>query len=162
MAKELLQKLKKARIPNTYYALIATAFVLVIGVGYLATIAGQKQLVEEASTPAPEQPVMSQVSQRATDQLYFGMTREETIRLLGIPTWAAVYGDEGPLSPPDESIGLELRWDNPTCRDVLVMFSPPPHRVIGWDTGANYCRTGIVTDRSGFECSNPDRQQYCR
>lgn len=160
MAKELLQKIKKARIPNTYYALIAVAFALVIGVGYLASIADQKQQVTEDKT-APEQPAISQVSQRATDQLYLDMTREEVIRLLGLPTWAAVYGDEGPLSPPDKSIGLELRWDNPTCRDVLVMFSPPPHRVIGWDSGANYCRSNIVTDRSDFECSNPDRQRYC-
>lgn len=161
MVKELLQKIKKARIPNTYYALIAIAFALVIGVGYLASIADQKQHVEEEAA-APEHPAISPLSQRATDQLYLGMPREEVIRALGIPTWAAVYGDEGPLSPPDESIGLELRWENPACRDVLVMFSPPPHRVIGWDTGANYCRTGIVTDRSDFECTNPDRQQYCR
>lgn len=161
MPNKLLKKIKKANIPNSYYIVMVVAIFAVAGVIYLAGITGaQKEVEQEAETAQTR--VVSQISQRINDELSLGMNRSEVIRRLGEPTWATIWGDKGKIAPPSSDIGLELRWENPTCREAVVMFSPAPHRVIGWDDGAHYCNSAVPTSgRSDFECSLEARRQYC-
>lgn len=160
MAKNLFQKIKKTNIPNSYFILIIVAVLSVAAVSYGVTISGQKQQVESEKDTTEER-TESMMSRKVND-LALGMTREEVIRKMGLPDWAAVWGDDGPLAPPDEEIALELRWKNPECREVLVMFSPE-HKVVGWDDGAHFCNADLSMEgREQYACTQPDRAQYCR
>jgi hypothetical protein len=163
MDDNLLEKAKKANIPNTYYALIALAFASIIGIVYLVIVGLQsKEIRDEATHAKPAIAQMPKAARFAKTGLRLNLSRSDVIREMGKPDWAAIPGDKGTLALPDESFGLELRWNNPECRDVVVMFSPPPHRVIGWDDGMTYCRTGIKDDHSDFSCNLPDRKQFCQ
>lgn len=162
MLDKLLIKIKKANIPNSYYLVMAIAVFSVAALGYAISISGTKKQTEPA--PATEQTRQtSDLSRRVAQDITLGMPRSEVIRRLGLPDWAAVWGDKGVLATPDPDIALELRWKNPSCREAVVMFSPPPYRVIGWDAGAHFCRSQLpMQGREAFSCANEERRQYCR
>lgn len=162
MPSNLLKKIKKAQIPNTYFALVALAFASVIGVFYMVSIgvSSKRIVAEDKNTPKAE---LSAASRYVSTNMQLGMSRAEVIQALGTPTWAATPQDNSPLSPPsDGEFGLEWHWANPACRDVVVMFSADSFRVIGWDDGATYCNERENVDYSQFSCTRPDRQQFCR
>lgn len=161
MIHSLIRKIKKINIPNSYYIVMLVAIVSVIGVGYAVSISGAKKQVESTGTNQTRE--ISDLSRRVSEDITLGMPKHEVIRRLGLPDWAAVWGDRGVLSTPDPDIALELRWKNPSCREVAIMFSPPPYRVIGWDDGAHFCKSQLpVEDRERYECTREDRRQYCR
>lgn len=163
MSDNMLKKTKKATIPNVYYVFMAVGFAMLITIIYAVKIVTQSGQMEEVAEPVVQEapPALARASQFAQKDLKLGMSRSDVIRKLGKPNWAAIPGDEGQLSLPDASFGLELRWSNPACRDVVVMFSPPPHQVIGWDDGASYCKMPIKADYEDFSCELPDRKQFC-
>lgn len=160
MFHQFIRKIKKANIPNSYYLVMFVAVVSVVGVGYAVSISGTKRQLEQTEESAQE---ISDLSRRVAQDITLGMPKDEVIRRLGLPDWAAVWGDRGVLATPDPDIALELRWNNPTCREVVIMFSPPPYRVIGWDDGAHFCKSQLPMEgRDQFACTREDRQQYCR
>lgn len=161
MARNFLQKLKRTNIPNSYYVVILLAVISVAAVSYGVAISSQKKQLDAEDNTSAQTRVTSLLSRKVND-LNLGMSRREVIRKMGIPDWVAVWGDEGLLAPPDPNIALELRWKNPECREILVMFSPEDE-VIGWDDGAEYCKSGLpMKGREQYTCTQPDRAQYCR
>ncbi|MCH2548316.1 MAG: hypothetical protein MK052_12015 [Alphaproteobacteria bacterium] len=163
MSRDLIEKLKNSNIPNSYYALIALAFASIIGVVYLIAIGlNTKEINQDVATNnTPVKSNANNASQIAQNSIWLDMSREDVISALGKADWAAIPGDTGTLSLPDETFGLELRWNNPACRDVVVMFSTPPHRVIGWDDGNKFCSMAKKDDRAEFSCALPDRKELC-
>lgn len=161
MASNLLQKLKSTRVPNSYYFVMLLAVASVLAVAYGVSISGQKKAMEQEQN-MPENARQESYLSRKVSDITLGMSRNEVIRRMGLPDWAVVWGDDGVLSTPDPEIALELRWKNPECREISVMFSPE-NDVIGWDDGANFCNAGLpMEDREQYACTQPDRQQYCR
>jgi hypothetical protein len=157
MANNWLEKLQTTQIPNSYYLLVVLAFASVAGVVYLAAYTPQDNVTQNGAQ-APQK----QLRTFDTNRLTYGMTRRDVIHALGKPDWAAFPTDSGSLAPPKAGIGLELRWDNPACRDVVVMFDESRNQVIGWDDGAKFCRQNREDDRDTFACSLPERAEYCR
>lgn len=160
MLKTLLKKLQNTRIPNSYYVVIALAVFSIAAVSYGISISGnRKQIAEDES---PETTRADSLLSKKVNNLTLGMHRKEVIRSLGLPDWVALWGDRGMLAPPTREIALELRWKNPECREILVMFDENEN-VIGWDDGAHFCKDQLpLKGREPFECSQPDRAQYCR
>lgn len=157
MADKLFDKIQNKQIPNVYFLLIGIAFCAVVGVVYLAIYGMQRNVVlNEDRQLGGTTPKHFNFS-----RLDYGMSRRDVIHALGKPDWAALSGDEGSLAPPASDIGLELRWSNPSCRDVVVMFDKSREHVIGWDTGDKYCGTMVESSRDAFLCTQPDRAKYC-
>ena len=161
MADNPLKKKRKATIPNVYYVWVVLAFAAVIAVLYAVEISKKSELIEaETTTKAPS--AMISAAEYAKQDLKLGMSRNDVIRRMGKPDWAIIPGDKKPLSLPDATFGLELRWHNPACRNVVVMFSPPPYRVIGWDSGATYCSRRAKENYDALSCALPDRNHLCK
>jgi hypothetical protein len=148
----------KKHIPIAVYVLIGAVFFAIFALIQGVEYQENKALLHDK---APKIEELSLASRRVAEEMKLGMTRQDTLRLLGPADWASIRGDTGAYAmPDDESFGLELRWKNPRCRDVLVMFSPE-ERVIGWDAGADYCRAQHSADRADFACTKPDRAKLC-
>lgn len=160
--KDLLKKIKRANIPNTYYALIAVAFFAIVGVVQLAGVAVEKKRINTDTAQPHLEKQLSEASQKMEEVIMLGMPRPEVLRQLGTPTWAVTPEDASPLAPPPgEDFGLEWHWSNPGCRDAVVYFSPD-NRVVGWDAGADYCSSGGTPDFEELACTRPERAALCR
>lgn len=160
--KNFIEKIKGANIPNSYYALIALAFISVIGVVYLINIGVSTQQIKREPDAPVVKKKLTKPARYAHDIIDIDMSREQVIAAMGPADWAAIPGDSGMLSLPDNEFGLELRWSNPDCRDVVVSFSPPPYKVIGWDAGSDFCRMGLKEEKTDFSCDLPDRSKLCK
>ena len=94
--------------------------------------------------------------------LKIDMTRTQVLRVLGKPKWAAIPGDRGPMSLKDKSFGLELRWENPGCRDITVLFAADTMKTVAWDDGSERCDyKEDLPNKEAFSCELADRKQYC-
>lgn len=160
--KDLLQKIKRANIPNTYYALIALACFSIIGVIKLADIAVQGKRVSAGEVAEAAKPALAPAARDMEEVIALGMPRAEVARRLGTPTWAVTPEDDSPLAPPSgEDFALEWHWANPACREAVVLFSAD-NRVVGWDAGTDYCRMAEKRDYSDLSCTLPERAALCR
>lgn len=161
MRNNILKKLRNSNIPNVYYLWAGLSFALFIALIYTVQINSNEPASSgTAATGTP--PALAYASRFATQDLRLNMSRSEVIGKMGKPNWAIIPGDKGPLSLSNASFGLELRWNNPSCRDVKVIFSSPLLRVVGWDDGATYCHMRPKEENyENFSCTLPDRKQFC-
>lgn len=159
MARKLLEKIKKKNIPNSYYFVIALAAVSVVAVLYAVTYSGTGSEEEDGGAGQPE---LSYISLK-TQRLAIDMSRDEVIRLMGLPDWAVTWNPRADVSTVAADIALELYWKNPQCRPVTVMFSPE-QRVIGWDDGTGACRTPGLTEEelAPHRCTRAEMARHCR
>lgn len=101
-------------------------------------------------------------TQLALSGLKIGMSREETVDLLGCATWAVIRGDGGALTLPDPAIGLELYWKNRPCSPIVIEFDYKG-KVTGWDAGKGFCdgTAHMLEPSEEYSCSKEDRKKIC-
>ena len=159
MDSQKLRELSKKKVPVAAYIALAFVFMIFAGIIFAGNFTGSN-----VSEPADEKITVANyplLSLRAHDKLRIGMTRTQVVSLLGEPQWASIPGDKGGLALISNDFGLELRWANPDCRDITVIFGKNPQTVIGWDDGGNYCGDKETTDHAPYSCEKPDRQFFC-
>lgn len=159
MLSSYIKKLKKKNIPASYYILILVSVFAVISVVFIAGYVSNTPITE--AEKAAEAKKVSDKSQRIIRDMHLGMPKDEVIRRMGLPDYAIAAGREKGLRLVTSDIALELRWKNPACREVAVMFSEEPYEVIGWDDGTEYCKSANATDEE-FSCSRAENAPYCR
>ncbi len=105
---------------------------------------------------------LTSLSKKAA-QLQMYMSRVETVRLLGKPTWAVIPSDVGEFALPDPRIKLELYWNNPGCTPVVVQFNSA-YKVTGWDQGRFYCGKDahLFGPKGEYSCKLSDRSKLCK
>jgi hypothetical protein len=159
MLSSYIKKLKKKNIPASYYILILVSVFAIVAVIFIAGYVNNTPITAEEKAEEAKQ--VSDKSQRIIRDMHLGMPKDEVIRRMGLPDFAVAAGQSGSGKLGQSDIALELRWKNPACREVAVMFSPEPHEVIGWDDGTEFCKSAKPTDEA-LSCSREENAQYCR
>ena len=114
------------------------------------------------SVAPPPVPEITDLSRRAAD-FRSGMTREETVAILGPADWAVVPADTGEYALPEGDFGLSLRWENgPDCGQVEALFDTDL-TLTGWDEG-RVCTGGLGRYHPSphLSCSLDERAALCR
>ena len=158
------RELSKKHIPLWTFFLFAGCVVAFTITLIFLTIHNRRTEIQQTMLPEGFEtpPVATTALSKKAEQLRIGMTREQAIELLGTPYAAALPQDSGPLTLPNGSFGLELRWKNPGCRDISVMFSENPLLVIGWDDGSGFCTLKDTRSRKHISCEKEDRKNFCK
>lgn len=94
--------------------------------------------------------------------LTIGMSRQDVVSLLGIPSWAVIPTDKGDFHLSSVRAILGLYWKNTPCSPVVVDFDDA-YKVIGWDEGRALCGddASLYEPSIEYSCSKKDRAELC-
>jgi len=78
------------------------------------------------------------LSQKA-EQITYGMSLIESVKLLGVPGWLIFSTDESEFASDIPSEMFKLIWKNEACAPIVILVNIQDDKISGWDEGKSGC-----------------------